>query len=222
MAGVSVGVTQKGAIRRIARLGVLPVLDVPSVELAAPVAEALMAGGIDAVEITLRTDAGLLGIEAVRRDYPELLVGAGTVRTAEAAARALDAGAGFVVSPGTSLDVIERCTARGVAVLPGACTPSEVETVRRAGVQTLKFFPAEPMGGTAYLAALAAPFPDIAFVPTGGVGAGKLADCLRLPNVLACGGSWMVSNGLVAERRFDRIEPLARQATELVAEARRG
>lgn len=216
------GVSQGSAIQRITRLGVLPVLDLPSVEVAIPVAEALIAGGLDAVEITLRTDAGLEGIEAVRLAYPELLVGAGTVRTADAAERALDAGAAFVVSPGTSVDVIERCAAADTMVLPGACTPSEVETARRAGAGTLKFFPAEPMGGTDYLQALAAPFPEITFVPTGGIGPANLASYLRLPNVVACGGSWMVNNGLVTEGRFARIEQLAREAVQLAVEARRG
>jgi 2-dehydro-3-deoxyphosphogluconate aldolase / (4S)-4-hydroxy-2-oxoglutarate aldolase len=219
---VSTGVSQEAATAKIGRLGILPVLDVPSVELAARVAEALMAAGIDAVEITLRTDAALEGIEAVRLAYPELLVGAGTVRTVEAADRALEAGAQFVVSPGSPLDVIERCASEGMTVLPGACTPSEIEAATRAGARFLKFFPAEPMGGCAYLRALAAPFPDVSFVPTGGISAANLVEYLRLPNVVACGGSWMVNNGLVAESRFERIRELAAEALALVAEARGG
>lgn len=143
---------QDTAVRRIAALRVLPVVELPDADVAAPLAAALVGAGLDAMEITLRTDAGLQGISVCRAEFPDALVGAGTVRTAKDARRAIDAGAQFIVSPGTDLDVIALCRAEGVPVLPGACTPTEVDTAMRAGADAVKFFPAEPKrlaaGGT--------------------------------------------------------------------------
>lgn len=222
MSQPQVAVPEQSATARIARLGVLPVVQLPSSALAGPLVEALLAGGLDAVEIVLRSDAALESISSARKAFPDLLVGAGTVRTVAAAERALDAGAQFIVSPGISVDVIEFCRDSDIAALPGACTPSEVEAATRAGVNAVKFFPAEPTGGAEFVRALAAPFPDVSFVPTGGINAANVSDYLKLSNVIACGGSWMATADLVAERRFGRIEELAAEAVRLVAEARRG
>ncbi len=206
---------------RIAALGLLPVVELGAVEEAAPLLDALVAGGLPAAEITLRTEAGLPAIRALRQSHPGALVGGGTVRSADDARRVIEAGAQFVVSPGTDPAVLDICRSLGVPAVPGVCTPTEVQAALRAGAGIVKFFPAEAMGGVAFLRALAGPFRDVGFIPTGGIDASNLAGYLRLPGVLACGGSWMVARSLVAEHRFDRVEELAREAVEIVAEARR-
>jgi 2-dehydro-3-deoxyphosphogluconate aldolase/(4S)-4-hydroxy-2-oxoglutarate aldolase len=207
---------------RIASLGVIPVVELPLREQALPLLEALLRAGVDVVEVTLRSEAGLSAIELLRSKHDEVLVGGGTVRTPEAAARVLDAGADFVVSPSTNTQVIELCHSRGVAVFPGACTPTEIDQALAAGADAIKFFPAEAMGGIPFLKALAGPFRGVSFVPTGGISPENLAKYLRLPQVLACGGSWMVAPTLIAAGRFDEIEELARQAVAIVDTARGG
>jgi 2-dehydro-3-deoxyphosphogluconate aldolase/(4S)-4-hydroxy-2-oxoglutarate aldolase len=209
-----------GALERIAAAGVTPVVELPSLDQAAPLAEALLRGGLGVVEVTLRSDAGLSAIEMLRGAYPELLVGGGTVRTVADAARTLDAGAEFVVSPSTNQAVIGLCLSRGIMPLPGVCTPTEIDVARAAGAEVVKFFPAEAMGGVAFLKALAGPFRDVSFVPTGGIGPSNLADYLRLPSVVACGGSWMVTRALLTSGSFDQVEKLARGAMAIVADVR--
>jgi 2-dehydro-3-deoxyphosphogluconate aldolase / (4S)-4-hydroxy-2-oxoglutarate aldolase len=207
-------------VSRIEALGVVPVIELGSVGQAEPLLEALSAGGLAAAEITLRTEAGLEAIGVLRRSHPEALVGAGTVRSPEDVRRVVDQGAQFVVSPGTDTDVVAACTSLGVPALPGACTPTEVDAAVKAGAALVKFFPAEAMGGVAYLKALAGPFPGIRFVPTGGVNAANLGDYLELPTVAACGGTWLARPPQLAEGRFDQIEELAREAAAIVAEVR--
>lgn len=207
-------------VERISALGVVPVIELGSVEQAEPLLEALSAGGLPSAEITLRTAAGIEAIPLLRRSHPDALVGAGTVRTAEQARRSIDGGAQFVVSPGFDAEVVAACRERGVPVLPGACTPTEITAAVRAGADLVKFFPAGVLGGVAFLKAIAGPFPDVRFVPTGGVTPDNLADYLRLPTVAACGGTWLAKRDMVAEGRFDRIEELAREATAIVREVR--
>ncbi len=209
------------SIEQVRALGVLPVVELDTVDDAEPLLAALSAGGLPAAEITLRTAAGLDALRLLRRERPDAFVGAGTVRTLADAKRVIEAGARFVVSPSTYPELIELCLAAGVPMLPGACTPTEVDAAVRAGARLVKFFPAEPMGGTAFLKALAGPFRDVHFVLTGGVNASNLAGYLALPQVAACGGSWMVAPALLRERAFDRIEALTREAVAIVAEARR-
>lgn len=207
-------------VSRVRALGLLPVVELDDAEDALPLFDALAAGGLPAAEITLRTSAGLDALRLLRRERPDGFVGAGTVRTLADAERVLEAGALFVVSPSTYPELVELCAAAGVPAFPGACTPSEVDAAVRAGAPLVKFFPAEAMGGVAFLKALSGPFRDVDFVPTGGVNAGNLAAYLELPRVAACGGSWMVAPSLVRERAFDRVEALAREAVGIVAEAR--
>jgi 2-dehydro-3-deoxyphosphogluconate aldolase/(4S)-4-hydroxy-2-oxoglutarate aldolase len=209
-------------LRQIEVLGVIAVVELGSVSQAEPLIEALVAGGLPAAEITLRTEAGLEAIQVLRRSHPEALVGAGTVRTPEEARRVIEEGAQFVVSPGTDIEILDLCRPLAVPAIPGVCTPSEVQGALRAAAHVVKFFPAEAMGGVAFLKALTGPFRDVRFIPTGGINASNLADYLRLPGVVACGGSWMVAPALLAERRFDRIEALAREAVGIVAEVRAG
>lgn len=214
--------TETHALDRIAALGIVPVVEVSSLDQSRPLLKALLRAGVDVMEVTLRSEVGLAAIELLRASHPEALIGGGTVRTPEAAARVLDAGANFVVSPSTNTEVIELCRSRSVTILPGACTPTEIDLALAAGADAIKFFPAEAMGGTSFLNALAGPFRGISFVPTGGIGPSNLADYLRMSQVLACGGSWMVAPALVSAGRFDEIEELTRQAVQIVDTVRRG
>lgn len=211
---------QQDALSRIARHGVLPVVEINTVEDATRLLGALIGGGLPAAEITLRTPAGLDAIRALRRSHPDALIGAGTVRSVRDAQRVIEADAQFVVSAVTDPDVIAVCHAAGVPIVPGACTPNELAAAARAGASVVKFFPAQAMGGTGFLKALAGPFPDVRFLPSGGVSPANIAQYLRLPQVLACGASWMVDPALIAGGRFDRVEELAREAVALVAEVR--
>jgi 2-dehydro-3-deoxyphosphogluconate aldolase / (4S)-4-hydroxy-2-oxoglutarate aldolase len=208
--------------RAFAEVGVVPVVELRDPDQAAALIDALTAGGCPIAEITLRSDAGLEAIGALRRSHPDALIGAGTVLTLDAAAQVVEAGARFVVSPATNPELIAFCRSAGVPVFPGAATPTEVDSAVRAGADAVKFFPAEAMGGIAVLKALAGPFRGISFVPTGGINESNLADYLTLPNVLACGGTWLVAPALLAEERFDRIEALTREAVEIAARVRAG
>ncbi len=209
-------------IDRMAEVGVVPVVELESADQAVPLLDALLEGGCGIAEITLRSDAGLEAISTLRGSYPDALVGAGTVRSLEDANAVVEAGAQFVVSPATNPELIEFCRSADVPVFPGACTPTEVDAAVRGGAEAVKFFPAEAMGGVSFLKALGGPFRDVSFVPTGGINESNLADYLRLPNVVACGGSWMVAPSLLAEQQFDRIEVLTREAVSIAASVRAG
>lgn len=213
--------SSREAMERVRTLGVLPVVELDAAEDALPLIDALTAAGLPAAEITLRTAAGLEALRILRANRPDAFVGAGTVRTLADAERVLQAGAQFVVSPSTYPELIELCRAAGVPALPGACTPTEVDAAVRAGASLVKFFPAEAMGGIAFLKALSGPFRDVDFVPTGGINASNLRAYLELPRVAACGGSWMVAPALLRSGAFDEVEMLAREAVGIVAEARR-
>jgi 2-dehydro-3-deoxyphosphogluconate aldolase/(4S)-4-hydroxy-2-oxoglutarate aldolase len=201
---------------RLRQVGVVPVVELPEADMAVPLAEALVAGGLSCVEITFRTPAAQAGLEAIRNAFPDMLLGAGTVLDEEQLSVAESAGADFVVSPGTNPELVQVCLSRGIAILPGVCTPSEIEAARGLGLRTLKFFPAEPIGGASFLRALCGPYRDVSFVPTGGITTSTLADYLALPAVLACGGSWMVKPELLSAGDFDRVRSLAEEATAIV------
>ena len=205
---------------RLREIGVVPVVALPDVEAALPLAEALLAGGLPCAEITFRTAAAAEALPLVRQHFPELFLGAGTVLTLEQADRAIDAGAQFVVAPGTNPAVVDHVLARGVPMLPGVATPSEIEAALARGLDVVKFFPAEPFGGVATLQAFAGPYPLVRFVPTGGISAANLAAYLAQPSVLACGGSWMVRRELLAARDFATITRLAAEASAIVRAAR--
>jgi 2-dehydro-3-deoxyphosphogluconate aldolase / (4S)-4-hydroxy-2-oxoglutarate aldolase len=183
----------------------------------APLGEALLAGGLACVEVTFRTDAAAAAIKAMS-SFEELLVGAGTVVTAEQVDRAVDAGARFVVSPGFGPSVVRRCQELGVPVFPGVASATEIMMALDAGLHTVKFFPAEQLGGAAMVKALAAPFKSVKFIPTGGVTTANLADYLALPAVLAVGGTWMVAADLLAARDWAAVTSRTAAA---VAEVRR-
>jgi 2-dehydro-3-deoxyphosphogluconate aldolase / (4S)-4-hydroxy-2-oxoglutarate aldolase len=206
-------------LQRIGELKVVPVISIEDASHASGLADALQAGGLPIAEITFRTDAAESAIRALCA-RGDLLVGAGTVLNVETAQRAADAGARFVVSPGLNPKVVEWCVRNKLPILPGAITPTEIEMALDQGVEVIKFFPSEPMGGIKTIQLLSGPYGMIRFVPTGGIGPENLESYLRLPRVLACGGSWMASKELIAARQFDKIKELTRQAVERAARAR--
>jgi 2-dehydro-3-deoxyphosphogluconate aldolase/(4S)-4-hydroxy-2-oxoglutarate aldolase len=199
------------ALAVIARTRVLPVVVIDDAENAMPLADALCTASLPIAEITLRTPAALLALARLAgRD--DLLVGAGTVLTAEQARRAVDAGASFVVSPGNDDGVVSVCRARHVPVIPGAATASEIQRAFVHQFRVVKYFPAEANGGVSALSALSAPFGDMKFIPTGGISERNVDDYLALPSVLAVGGSWMVPRAALSAGRWDEISRLAAAA----------
>ena len=186
----------------IGKAGIIPVIKLERVEDAVPLARALLEGGIPVAEVTFRTEAAAAGIAAIRRELPQMLVGAGTVLTTEQTAAAIESGAQFVVAPGSNDRVIEGVLAAGIPMIPGVATPSEIEAALERGLRVLKLFPAEVLGGIAMLKALAGPYPQVQFVPTGGIFASNLKSYLQQKNVLAVGGSWMVQSDLDEVRRL--------------------
>ena len=196
---------------------VIPVVTVDDPDHAVPVARALLAGGIPVVELTLRTSRALEAVALVAAQVPEILVGAGTVLTRQQADGAVEAGAQFVVTPGASMHLLEHLTTLPVPALPGVATVSEVLTALDHGFTELKFFPAGPAGGPAYLAAVSAPVPEARFCPTGGVTADNLADYLALPNVPAVGGSWLTPGPVLAARDWAEVTALAKDAADRAA-----
>ncbi|MGW2812176.1 bifunctional 4-hydroxy-2-oxoglutarate aldolase/2-dehydro-3-deoxy-phosphogluconate aldolase [Streptomyces sp. NPDC001415] len=196
---------------------VLPVAVIDDAADAVPLARALVAGGLPAVEVTLRTPAALDSIRAISAEVPEAVVGAGTVISPVHAADAVDAGARFLVSPGCTPGLLDALKASGVPFLPGVSTASEVVTLLEQGVTEMKFFPAEAAGGTAYLKSLSAPLPRARFCPTGGISLASAPDYLTLPNVACVGGSWMLPQDAIATGDWLRVETLAREAAALRA-----
>jgi 2-dehydro-3-deoxyphosphogluconate aldolase/(4S)-4-hydroxy-2-oxoglutarate aldolase len=207
-------------VERVQKLGIVPVVSIPKLEQALPMAESLIEGGLPCAEITFRTAAAAESIAQIRARFPEIFLGAGTVLTTEQADTAINAGAQFIVSPGTNPIVVEHCLSKGVTIFPGVCTPTEVEAALAKGADVLKFFPAEPMGGVKFLQAICAPYRQVRFIPTGGIDTKNLGQYLALQQVVACGGSWMVKAELMNEGNFDRIKQLAKEAVELVKELR--
>ena len=194
---------------------VIPVIVLHRLQDAVPLAEALLAGGVKVLEVTLRTPVALQCIEAIARACPEALVGAGTIRSAADAQAALDAGSRFAVSPGYTAAIGAACRQIGLPLLPGVATASEVMAASADGLSFLKFFPAVQAGGIAMLKALGGPFPDIAFCPTGGITLETAPQFLALPNVKVCGGSWLMPADAVASGDWTRITRLAREAQAL-------
>ncbi|WP_191871418.1 bifunctional 4-hydroxy-2-oxoglutarate aldolase/2-dehydro-3-deoxy-phosphogluconate aldolase [Streptomyces filipinensis] len=194
---------------------VVPVVVVSDAADAVPLARALVAGGLPAIEVTLRTPAALDAIRAIAAEVPRALVGAGTVITPEQVAAGTAAGAGFLVSPGWTEALLVAMRGAGVPFLPGVSTTSEVVALLERGVREMKFFPAQAAGGTAFLKSLAAPLPQARFCPTGGIGPTTAPEYLALPNVGCVGGSWMVPADAVAAGDWTRIEELARGAAAL-------
>ncbi len=197
------------------RATVMPVLEVASVEDAAPLAEALAAGGLGVAELTLRTECAIDAMVAMKRAVPGLAVGMGTVLTPDDAKRSLDAGAEFLVTPGVTPSLLGALADLGAPTLPGVVTVSEAMTAAEAGFSALKFFPAEPSGGVAYLKSLAGPLPNIVFCPTGSITAEKAPEYLALSNVACVGGSWIANKKMIAAGDWATIQENASLAAKM-------
>lgn len=206
-----VDVMQEVATRKI-----VPVVKLDRVEDAKPLGEALCEGGLPVAEVTFRTDAAEESIRIMKKEFPDMLVGAGTVTNVEQAKRALDAGAVFFVSPGFSTKVTEFAVDHKIPIFPGTCTPTEVMLAMEYGLEVVKFFPAKQYGGLDTIKALAAPFPAMKFMPTGGVSAANIKEFLAFDKIIACGGSWMVKDSFVKEGNFAEIVRLTKEAVDLV------
>lgn len=199
-------------LQQISNIGIIPVIAIEDAEQAVPLARALVAGGLPAAEVTFRTAAGEEAIRRIAKEVPEMLVGAGTVLTKEQADRALAAGAQFIVSPGFNPEVTRYVIEKGALMMPGTATPGEMEQAMSMGLDVVKFFPAEQNGGVAKLKALAGPYTNLRWMPTGGVNTKNMMDYLGFDKIVACGGTWMVKKDLIEAENWDEIERLTREA----------
>ena len=197
------------------KLGVVPVVVLEDKKDAIPLAKALSEGGLPCAEVTFRTDAAAESIRLISETYPDMLVGAGTVLTTEQVDLAVKSGAKFIVSPGFDPEVVDYCFAKNIPILPGCVTPSEVAQAVKRGLKVVKFFPAEQAGGLAMIKAMAAPYHQLKFMPTGGINPNNLKEYLAFDKILCCGGSWMVKGELVKSGNFEKIKELTREAKEL-------
>ncbi len=201
-------------LEQIQKIGIVPVVVLDDPKDAAPLAKALCEGGLPCAEVTFRTAAAEESIRIMAKEFPEMLVGAGTVLTTEQVDRAVAAGAKFIVSPGLNPTVVKYCIDKGVPVTPGTSNPSDVEAAIALGLDVVKFFPAEQAGGIAMIKAMSAPYTQMKFMPTGGINAKNINSYLAFDKILACGGSWMVKKDLVAAGEFDKIRDLTREAVQ--------
>ena len=199
-------------LKEMSNIGIIPVVALDKVEDAAPLAKALVEGGIPCAEVTFRTDAAEESIKIMSEKYPEMLVGAGTVLTIEQVDKAVKAGAKFIVSPGLNPKIVKYCIDNNILVIPGCANPSDVEVAIELGLDTVKFFPAEPAGGLPMIKAMSAPYTKMKFMPTGGINENNLNKYLDFSKIIACGGSWMVNKSLIEEGKFDEITNLTRKS----------
>lgn len=203
-------------LSKFQQIGIVPVVKIDDATKAEGLAKAMLDGGIPCIEITFRTAAAEEAIKRVTKAYPEMLVGAGTVINVEFAEKAVAAGAKFIVAPGFNPSVVDWCIERNVPILPGVCTPSDIEAGLSRGLSTLKFFPAEASGGVNMLKNFAGPFPNLTFIPTGGIGLHNILDYAKQPNILAVGGSWMVKPELIEAEDWPAITKLCSDAVAAV------
>ncbi len=206
------GVIMHAVLEQISKIGIVPVVKIDREEDALALAKALCAGGLPCAEVTFRTDAAAGAIKIMTENFPDMCVGAGTVLNAGQVDAAVAAGAKFIVSPGLNPRTVQYCIDKGVPVTPGTSSPSDIEQAIEFGLEVVKFFPAEQSGGLAKIKAMAAPYVNMKFMPTGGVNAKNLTSYLDFPKIIACGGSWMVPGDLINEGAWDKIEQLTREA----------
>lgn len=202
------------------KIGIVPVVVLDDAKDAEPLGKALMEGGLPCAEVTFRTAAAEEAIRIMADKFPDMLVGAGTVLTTEQVDRAVNAGAKFIVSPGLNPKVVKYCQEKGIPICPGIQTPSEIEQALELGLTNVKFFPAEPAGGLKMIKAIAAPYTQVNFMPTGGISASNVRDYLAYDRIIACGGSWMVKKDLVAAGKFDEVTAMVKEAADIVKEMR--
>ncbi|MBB2184596.1 bifunctional 4-hydroxy-2-oxoglutarate aldolase/2-dehydro-3-deoxy-phosphogluconate aldolase [Lachnospiraceae bacterium MD1] len=203
-------------LTKIQKMGIVPVVKLDNAKDAVPLAKALCEGGLPCAEVTFRTAAAEESIRLMRQAYPDMLIGAGTVLTTEQVDQAVNAGATFIVSPGLNPKVVRYCVERNIPITPGCVNPSDIEAAIELGLEVVKFFPAEAAGGLAMIKAMSAPYVNMKFMPTGGINAKNLLSYLDFPKIIACGGSWMVSDELVKAGDFDKITALTREAVNLM------
>ncbi len=202
------------------KIGIIPVVVLEDAKDAHDLGEALMKGGLPAAEVTFRTEAAEEVIKILSMDFPDMLVGAGTVLTCEQADRAVAAGAKFIVAPGFNPTVVKHCLDKGYPVTPGVQTPGEMEQAMELGLDFVKFFPAEPAGGLPMIKAVAAPYTNLKFMPTGGINKENVKEYLAYNKIVACGGTWMVKGDLIKEGNFSKVEELTREAAAIVKATR--
>jgi 2-dehydro-3-deoxyphosphogluconate aldolase/(4S)-4-hydroxy-2-oxoglutarate aldolase len=200
----------------LGKIGIVPVIKIDDAEKAVPLARALIAGGIPCAEVTFRTSQGEDAIRRINKEVPDILLGAGTVLTTDQVDRAVAAGAKFVVSPGLNPKIVAHCIEKGIPITPGCSNPSDVEIALEFGLDVIKFFPAEQSGGLDYIKAIAAPYPNLKFMPTGGINAGNIGTYLAYEKIHACGGSWMVGADLINAGNFDAITAICKEAVSKV------
>src|SRR5699024_6114456 len=207
--------------KKVQSIGVVPVIKLNHPERdAIPLAKALIAGGVPVAEVTFRAAGAAVAIKAMRENFPEMLVGAGTVLTTEQVDEAMAAGAQFIVTPGMDPDIVAYCQKVGIQIFPGCTTPTDYHTAYKFGLEVLKFFPAEQSGGIAKIKAMSAPFPMFKVMPTGGISLKNLADYVKNPVIAACGGSYMVTADLIDNGKWEEITDLCKQSVEIVKAAR--
>lgn len=205
---------------RFEDFGVVPVVVLDDVKDALPLAKALTEGGLPCAEVTFRTEAAEESIKVMAEAYPDMVVGAGTVLTIEQVDAAVKAGAKFIVSPGFDPEIVDYCLEKEIPIFPGCVTPSEVAQAVKRGLKVVKFFPAEPAGGVAMIKAMAAPYNQLRFMPTGGIGTQNLKDYLEFNKIICCGGSWMAKADLIKNGEFEKICKLTKEAKELAKSIR--
>ena len=206
---------------QFSRIGVIPVIVLDDAKDAAPLAEILCGNGIPCAEIAFRTPAAEEAVRIMTREFPDMLVGAGTILTTEQADHAMSAGAKFIVSPGLNPKVVQHCIDSFIPVIPGVQTASEVEQALELGLKVVRFFPAEQAGGLATIKALASEYIDVRFMPKGGISAKNLKDYLAYDKVIACGGTWVAKRKLTAAGEWERIKSLAKEAASIVRNIRK-
>ncbi len=201
-------------LEQIQKIGIVPVVVINDEKDAVPLAKALCAGGLPCAEVTFRTAAAAGAIKAMTEAFPNMCVGAGTVLNAEQVDAAVAAGAKFIVSPGLNPNTVKYCIEKNVPITPGTSSPSDIEAAIELGLDVVKFFPAEQSGGLAKIKAMAAPYVNMKFMPTGGINAKNITSYLDFPKIIACGGSWMVPGDLISAGEWDKIEQLTREAVQ--------
>lgn len=208
-------------LTQIQTFGLVPVIALEDAANAGALAKALCDGGLPCAEVTFRTAAAEETIRIMTRNHPAMLIGAGTVLTTDHAERAVAAGAKFIVTPGFDPEIVEYCMKQNIPITPGIMTPSEAAQAVKFGLEVVKFFPAEAAGGLPMIQSLAAPYPMLKFMPTGGINTENLADYLKFGKIIACGGSWMVKSSLIAAQKFTEIENLTKEALAIVKSCRK-
>ena len=201
-------------LEKINKIGIVPVVTIDSIEDAIPLAKALCEGGLPCAEVTFRTAAAKESIQKMTKEFPNMIIGAGTVLNISQVDEAVVAGARFIVSPGLNPKVVQYCINKGIVIIPGCSNPTDIEQAIEFGIDTVKFFPAEAAGGLNMIKAMSAPYGNLKFMPTGGINISNLNSYLEFDKIIACGGTWMVKQELIREGSFKAIENITREAVE--------